>query len=80
MNELVKRARMAKVQALIISHLREQLGWLGKESTTKKLMESLPEQFRQVQQKYGLPAGDFPNVNDFRCVPSSVSGTATAAA
>eukprot|EP00479_Gromia_sphaerica_P005766 TRINITY_DN16857_c0_g1_i1.p1 TRINITY_DN16857_c0_g1~~TRINITY_DN16857_c0_g1_i1.p1 ORF type:complete len:102 (+),score=22.85 TRINITY_DN16857_c0_g1_i1:55-360(+) len=27
-NELVKRARMAKVHALIVTHLRSQFGWL----------------------------------------------------
>lgn len=29
-NELVKRARMAKVHALIVTHLRNQFGFFGK--------------------------------------------------
>lgn len=65
-NELVKRARLAKVHAHICNHLRKQFGLLGKESTQKKLLEQLSEEFGKVQHETGLPAGDFPNVHRYR--------------
>jgi len=65
-NELVKRARMAKVHAFIISHLRDQFGWFRHESTKKRLLDGLLGEFQKVQHKYNLPMGDFPNVNRFR--------------
>jgi hypothetical protein len=69
-NELVKRARMAKVHAHIINHLRNQFGMFGKDKTQKKLLEGLGEQFKQIQGLHNLPAGDFPNVNRFRDIVS----------
>ncbi len=65
-NELVKRARMAIVHAYIVNHLREQFGWFGKDGTQKKVLDNITEMFKQVQQKYGLPTGDFPNPHKFR--------------
>ena len=65
-NELLKRARMAKVHALIVSHLRDQFGWFGKDSKQKSIIDNLEDHFKQVRQKHNLPAGDFPNVHRFR--------------
>jgi hypothetical protein len=65
-NELVKRARMAKVHALIISHLRNQFGMFGKKKTQKQLLENLGDQFNLIQRDTNLPKGDFPNVQRFR--------------
>jgi GTPase SAR1 family protein len=65
-NEIVKRARMAKVHAYMVAHLRDQFGWFGKESTQKKLLGSLAAEFRKVQQQYNLPKGDFPNLRLFK--------------
>jgi EH domain-containing protein 1 len=56
-NELVKRARMVKVHAFIISYLRDQFGWFGKESTKKKLLDGLLDEFKKIQHKYNLPMG-----------------------
>lgn len=66
-NELVKRARAAKVHAHIVSHLRAQMpSFFGKSSKKAKLMEGLMEEFRAVQRATQLPAGDFPNLHRFR--------------
>lgn len=64
-NEFVKRARRAKVHALIMDHLRAQFGWTGKEKKQKKLLADMAGQFRQVSQKHNVPMGDFPNPSKF---------------
>lgn len=70
-NELVKRARMARVHALIIGHLKGQMPFFGQASAQKKMLESMADQFFAVMKKYRLPQGDFPNVNAFREVAST---------
>lgn len=65
-NELVKRARMAKVHAHILNHLRNQFGMFGKKKTQSKLLENLADQFKEIQRETNLPAGDFPNPARFR--------------
>ena len=65
-NELVKRARCAKVHALIIQHMYEQFGFFSKQSTQDEMLGKLPDIFLAVHQKTGLPIGDFPNPQRFR--------------
>jgi len=66
-NELVKRSRLAKVTALVIVHLKEQMPAMwGHEKQQKKLTEGIVEEFRKVQIKHAIPAGDFPNVERFK--------------
>lgn len=65
-NELVKRSRCAKVHAYIVSYMREQFGFFGKEKTQKKLLDTLPEVFKTVQMTHNLPPGDFPNPVRFK--------------
>lgn len=64
-NELIKRARMAKVHALIILHLKEQFGMFGKSKTQKKILDNIVEHFKAVSKKHNLPKGDFPNPKRF---------------
>eukprot|EP00494_Astrolonche_serrata_P004266 UN04278 len=45
-NEFVKRARRAKVHALIMEHLRSQFGWFGQEKKQQNLFDSMDKQFR----------------------------------
>ncbi|RQM23189.1 hypothetical protein B5M09_001345 [Aphanomyces astaci] len=62
-NELVKRTRLAKVHAYLIGYLKEQMPMmLGKEKKQAELIAALPSVFREVQKKYNLPPGDFPNL------------------
>jgi len=60
-NLLVKRARMVKVHVLILHHLHKKFGVFGAGRVQKKILASLPEMFKEVQQKYNLPEGDFPD-------------------
>jgi EH domain-containing protein 1 len=67
-NELVKRARMAKVHAHLLNHIRSKFGMFGKKKDQAKMLEdaNLAEIFRTVQQTCNLPQGDFPNMRRFR--------------
>ncbi|KAF8963978.1 EH domain-containing protein 1 [Entomortierella lignicola] len=66
-NEIVKRARLARVHALIVAHLREQMpSFYGKAAALKQLSDNLPNEFKAVSKKYRLPMGDFPDVEKFK--------------
>ncbi|XAR67417.1 hypothetical protein NMG60_11002173 [Bertholletia excelsa] len=66
-NEFVKRARAAKIHACIISHLKKEMpAILGKARTQQRLIDNLEDEFQKVQREHHLPAGDFPNVEQFR--------------
>nr|XP_006632232.1 PREDICTED: EH domain-containing protein 4 [Lepisosteus oculatus] len=63
LNDLIKRARLAKVHAYIISHLKKEMPSLfGKENKKKELISKLPEIYVQLQREYHISPGDFPNV------------------
>ncbi|GJN01386.1 hypothetical protein PR202_ga18651 [Eleusine coracana subsp. coracana] len=71
-NEFVKRARAAKVHAHIISHLKKEMpALMGKAKAQQKLLDSLDDQFAQVQKELHLPAGDFPSVEEYRQILSA---------
>eukprot|EP00899_Mesostigma_viride_P011205 jgi/Mesvir1/20085/Mv13333-RA.1 len=66
-NEFVKRARSAKIHALICNHLRSQMPSLyGRKAAQDKMCENLAEHFNKVRKEYHLPAGDFPDIEKFR--------------
>jgi len=66
-NELVKRARLVKVHALIIGHLKEEMpSVFGKGTKQQELINSLAEEFVKLQRKYKIPAGDFPDVKKYQ--------------
>ncbi|KAJ1946246.1 hypothetical protein EC988_005581, partial [Linderina pennispora] len=66
-NEIVKRARQARVHAHIIGHLRSELpAVFGKSKKAKEMLEDLPGEFRKIQVRYNLPPGDFPNPDAFK--------------
>ena len=67
-NELIKRARLAKVHALIISHLKAEMpGFFGnKKKMQAKLQSGLLDEFKKVMKANNIPAGDFPNIDRFR--------------
>ncbi|KAL6529459.1 EH domain-containing protein 1 [Orobanche gracilis] len=73
-NEFVKRARAAKIHAYIISHLKKEMpAMMGKAKTQQRLIDNLPDEFAKVQREHHLPAGDFPNVEQFKEVLSGYS-------
>ncbi|KAM7492736.1 hypothetical protein LguiA_035657 [Lonicera macranthoides] len=66
-NEFVKRARAAKTHAYIIGHLKKEMpAMIGKAKTQQRLIDNLADEFAKVQREHHLPAGDFPNVEQFR--------------
>ncbi|KAI8351768.1 P-loop containing nucleoside triphosphate hydrolase protein [Choanephora cucurbitarum] len=66
-NEIVKRARLARVHALIISHLKKEMpSMFGKKKKQEALLKNLGAEFGKIQQRYHLPAGDFPNPERFK--------------
>jgi GTPase SAR1 family protein len=65
-NDLVKRARVAKVHAIIINYLRNQMpAMFGKSSKQTKLVDNLAQEFTKIQQEYRIPKGDFPDLEDY---------------
>ena len=66
-NELVKRARLARVHAYTIEYLRRELPtFFGRASKQTKLIANLDEEFVKVQKLYNIPAGDFPGIEKFQ--------------
>ncbi|ORZ13031.1 P-loop containing nucleoside triphosphate hydrolase protein, partial [Absidia repens] len=66
-NDIVKRAKMARVHALIIGHLKKEMpSMFGKKKKSAKLLENLDVEFQKIQQRYHLPSGDFPNPERFK--------------
>jgi len=73
-NEVVKRARAARVHALVIEHLRSQLPWMGKDSALQSMLGNLAPEFRAVAQAHAIPLGDFPVPEHFRRSFESIVG------
>ncbi|KAI6237274.1 hypothetical protein M3Y95_00247800 [Aphelenchoides besseyi] len=67
LNDLIKRARLAKVHAYIIAELRKQMpSMIGKEKKKKELIQNLDKIFEQLQKEHGISPGDFPDVEKMR--------------
>ncbi|VBB32405.1 unnamed protein product [Acanthocheilonema viteae] len=67
LNDLIKRARLAKVHAYIIAELRKQMpSMIGKEKKKKELIQNLDKIFEQLQREHNISAGDFPDINKMR--------------
>jgi EH domain-containing protein 1 len=67
LNDLIKRARLAKVHAYIIAELRKQMpSMIGKEKKKKDLIQKLDKIFEQLQKEHNISPGDFPDVNKMR--------------
>uniref|UniRef100_A0A8C6U0G5 EH domain containing 4 n=1 Tax=Neogobius melanostomus TaxID=47308 RepID=A0A8C6U0G5_9GOBI len=63
LNDLIKRARLAKVQAYIISYLKKEMPTLfGREKKKEELILRLPEIYAILQREHHISPGDFPNV------------------
>lgn len=66
-NEFIKRVRNLKIHVLLISALREAMPtMMGAEKKRQKLIDNLEDVFLDVQRKYALPVGDFPDIERFR--------------
>ncbi len=66
-NELVKRTRLAKVHAVLVSHLRASMPVLwGHKKVQSKLAGRLAAEYSKVQRAHNLASGDFPAMDKFR--------------
>ena len=63
LNELIKRAKLAKVHAIILAHLRSEMPTLfGKQSKKDQLIGELATVFNTLHKRNNIPVGDFPSV------------------
>ncbi|XP_062274795.1 EH domain-containing protein 2-like [Scomber scombrus] len=62
LNDLVKRARLVRAHAHIISYLKQEMPTIFcKESKKHNLIYQLPVIFTKIQKQHRVPAGDFPD-------------------
>jgi len=63
LNDLIKRARLAKVHAYIISSLKKDMpSVFGKEKKQKELIKGLDALYSQLQREHQISPGDFPDL------------------
>ncbi|XP_063233844.1 EH domain-containing protein 1 [Bacillus rossius redtenbacheri] len=63
LNDLIKRARLAKVHAYIISALRKDMPTVfGKDGKKKELIKNLGQIYDQIQREHQISPGDFPDI------------------
>jgi hypothetical protein len=63
LNDLIKRARLAKVHAYIISHLKKEMpSMFGKDSRKKELIQNLGSIYADIQREHQISPGDFPDL------------------
>lgn len=63
LNDLIKRARLAKVHAYIISALKAQMPTVfGKDGKKKELIKGLGAIYEQIQREHQISPGDFPDI------------------
>lgn len=63
LNDLIKRARLAKVHAYIISTLKNQMpAVFGKDHKKKDLIKKLANVYTEIEKEHQIPLGDFPDI------------------
>uniref|UniRef100_A0A672HAG9 EH domain-containing protein 3 n=1 Tax=Salarias fasciatus TaxID=181472 RepID=A0A672HAG9_SALFA len=63
LNDLIKRARLAKVHAYIISSLKKEMpSVFGKENKKKELIGTLGDIYKRIEREHQISPGDFPNL------------------
>jgi EH domain-containing protein 1 len=61
-NDLIKRARLAKVHTYILEHLKKKMpSMFGKGKEQQKLIANLTNVYQDVAKERNLPLGDFPD-------------------
>jgi hypothetical protein len=66
-NDLVKRARLVKVHAHIVAHLRAQMpAMFGGDTKKEELLATMGEVFKTVAKNHALTSGDFPSASEYR--------------
>uniref|UniRef100_A0A2A4J6B7 Dynamin-type G domain-containing protein n=1 Tax=Heliothis virescens TaxID=7102 RepID=A0A2A4J6B7_HELVI len=63
LNDLIKRARLAKVHAYIVSELRKEMpSMFGKDGKKKELIKNLGQVYDRIQREQQISPGDFPDI------------------
>uniref|UniRef100_U5EMK8 Putative endocytosis/signaling protein ehd1 n=1 Tax=Corethrella appendiculata TaxID=1370023 RepID=U5EMK8_9DIPT len=63
LNDLIKRARLAKVHAYIIAELRKDMpSMFGKDSKKKELIKNIGTVYDRLQKEHQISPGDFPDI------------------
>lgn len=61
-NDLIKRARLAKVHAFLLDYLYNNMpSFFGHAKEQERMIKSLPSIYNEIAQQRGLPLGDFPD-------------------
>ena len=67
LNDLIKRARLAKVHAYIISSLKKEMpAMFGKDAKKRDLIKNLGQVYLDIEREHGIPAGDFPDLQEMQ--------------
>merc|ERR1740129_148773 len=62
LNDLIKRARLAKVHAYLIDHLKKKMpSMMGKDKKQRELIANLTDVYKEIGKERNLPLGDFPD-------------------
>ncbi|MCI4394533.1 hypothetical protein PGIGA_G00169890 [Pangasianodon gigas] len=61
LNDLVKRARLVRTHAYIVSFLKEEMPLFRRDNKKRDLIYDLPLVFSRIQQRHQISAGDFPD-------------------
>ncbi|GLG93312.1 EH domain-containing protein 1 [Gryllus bimaculatus] len=62
LSDLSKRARLAKAHAYLMSHLKQNMPFLGREKAKARLIGDLAQIYHDVQVQHQMSPGDFPDV------------------
>lgn len=61
-NDLIKRARLAKVHAILLDHLYTNMPYMfGHAKEQERMIRNLPAIYNEISVQRGLPLGDFPD-------------------
>ncbi|KAJ8982344.1 hypothetical protein NQ317_014501 [Molorchus minor] len=63
LNDLIKRARLGKVHASIISEIKKEMPMFGKEHKKEKLIKNLRLTYEKIQKEHAMSIGDFPDIH-----------------
>lgn len=67
LNDLIKRARLAKVHAYIMATLKKEMpSMFGKDAKKKELIKKLANVYSEIEREYNIPVGDFPDIRDMQ--------------
>ncbi|CAH1121161.1 unnamed protein product [Ceutorhynchus assimilis] len=76
LNDLIKRARLAKVHAFIIAELRKEMpSVFGKDSKKKELIKNLGTIYEKLQREHQISQGDFPEIKKMQEVLGNLDFT-----